>query len=1352
MEKKHYKLYKAGKQWCVAAIATVAVFIGTATLTGVAAADSDSTTNSANTNQQEVTVSVEQSNNKQSDVSSVKQSALSTQLTTAEDEVPTVSLQEQQTSQPTLPTGQPGWSQQNGNWYYFNNQGSASTGWQKLNNWYYFDPNNGQMLSGLQPINNKYYYLNQNHDGTFGAMQTGWQRINNQWYGFGGADDGTAYTGWHRINNRWYYFQQDGRAQTGWFQTPAQNWYYFDPENAWAETGWQRINNNWYYFDEQNAWALKDWQRINNNWYYFDPTNVWAQKGWFQTTAKNWYYFDPENAWAETGWQRINGKWYYFDTLNTWALKGWQRINNNWYYFDPTNVWAHKEWLQTQNGNWYYFDPENAWAVTGWQRINNNWYYFDQDGKAQTGWFQSNAGNWYYFDPLNAWAETGWQRINNNWYYFDPENAWALTGWQNLAGHWYYFDPTNAWALTGYHEINGQKYYFDNRGRMSNVYAKIENGKLVIYNSADDQVIKPLDSGTWENVAYSQDGNSINNIDGYLSYSGWYRPYGTSQDGKTWYKTSAADWRPILMYAWPSKDVEAQFIKYFVNHGYVNDEYGLTSASVANLSKDTDSDTLDNTAQNLRYVIEQHIAAAKSTSQLANDVKNFMATVPALSAASELSVVYSKGYQPRTDGTTDNDQVLFVNNNSRNQYDGNTEYADSNYRLINRTITNQQGTAYSNESPEMLVGNDIDNSNPIVQAENMNWEYFLLNYGKLMGYNPDGNFDGFRIDAADNIDADVLDQLAQLMNDLYHTKGNPQNANAHLNYNEGYHFSASTMLNNKNNPELFMDASYYYILEEVLGSVNSNVNKLINGSIVDRTNDNSQNEAIPNWSFVTNHDQRKNMINQIIMDQHPGIPDIMANGYKAEYAQEAWQEFYADQARTYKTYAQYNVPAQYAILLSNKDTVPQIYYGDLYKETDQYMQSKSMYYDAITAMMKARKTYVSGGQAMNAVNDHLLTSVRYGKGVRDANSFGTDPLSRTTGMAVIVGNDSSMGEQTIAINMGKEHANQQYHSIMDSTATSLTYDGTGALNPNVLTTDANGILYVKVKGFINPYVNGYLSVWAPVIDGDQDASTAPDAVAANPDKYFESNAALDSHMIYEDFSLFQPEPTSQDEHAYNIIAKKADLFAKLGITDFWMAPSYMPFGMSRYNEGYSMTDRYNMGTNSNPTKYGSGQELADAIAALHTAGLKVQEDLVMNQMIGFSGQEAVTVTRVDANGHQISIDGQTFADQIYFAYTRGGGDGQREYGGKYLAELKAKYPDLFTTKAVSTGVAPDPNTRIQEWSAKYQNGTSLQNLGIGLAVKIDGNYAYLSGDNNSSFTTLLPDAMSSLEYYAEKEV
>ena len=1397
--KKRFKLYKSGKQWCIAAVVTFAATLGLVagnTTVNAATLTTGGLTPQAQVNQEKGTTNTSQPASDQGKTSNTGDVKNTVPQPNNSGKTNQPQNGQDQTENAGNDKGSTGNNDQN--------KGQQTTDWQKnADNQWVYNGKTDQDLKGTQYVqlptipdtnvqgNTNWYFVKD------GIAQSGVQQWAGSYYYF----DPVTYL---RVDNRYvqsqwglkYMFGKDGRIATGLYKWDKNNqWYYFNPITYLAVTNdyIQANDGNWYLFtaDGTAASRVAQWA---GTYYYFDPvTHLRVDNNYVQSQWGDWYLFGNDGR-ILSGVQQWAGTYYYFDpttylrvdddyVTSQWGLKymfgkdgriatglyKWDK-NNQWYYFDPTTYLAvTNNYIQANDGHWYLFTADGTaasrvakWAGTYYYfdpvthlRVDNNyvqsqwgdWYMFGNDGRIITGrtlWY----GNYYYFDPVtylkvtNKWVdgnyydEDGAQAIsklvtiNNRLYYFDDQGKEISNQFRTIYGNTYYFGNDSA-AVTGQQTIDGKVYNFSKYGYLlGNRYGKIENGKLNIYSLADNSLIKTVEAGPWENMAYSMDSNSINNIDGYISYTGWYRPYGTSQDGKTWYPTTVADWRPILMYVWPSKDVQVKFIQYFVNHGYENSNYGLTAGSVKDLSENTASIKLNEVAQNLRYVIEQHIVAAKSTSQLANDINNFITTIPELSASSELP--YEGGYG----------QVIFVNND-------NTSYANSKYRLMNRTINNQTGNDNSDNSFEFLAGIDIDNSNPVVQAENLNWEYFLLNYGKLMGYNQDGNFDGFRIDAADHIDADVLDQMGQLMNDMYHMKGNPQNANNHLSYNEGYRSGAARMLNKKGNPQLYMDY-VGSILENVLGRANNRdtISNLVTGSIVNRQNDVTENEATPNWSYVTNHDSRANLINGLIIKDHPG----MGSAYKAEYANQAWQEFYADQKKTDKQYAQYNVPAQYAILLSNKDTVPQIYYGDLYNENAQYMQEKSIYYDAITTLMKARKQFVSGGQTMTKLSDNLIASVRYGKGVANANSEGTDSLSRTSGMAVIVGNNPQMAEQTISINMGRAHANEQYRNLLDTTDNGLTYNADGAENPETLTTDDNGILKVTVKGYSNPYVSGYLGVWVPVVSGNQDVTTNAATVSADSNKIFESNAALDSHMIYEGFSLYQPEPTSTENHAYNIIAQNAELFNNLGITDFWMAPAYTQYSKSRYNDGYSVTDRYNLGTNANPTKYGSGEELANAIAALHSAGLKVQEDIVMNQMIGLPGQEAVTVTRADNRGMQTYVNGKTYANQMYFAYTTGGGNGQETYGGKYLSELQSKYPDLFTTRAISTGVAPDPTTHITKWSAKYENGTSLQNIGIGLAVKLpNGDYAYLNDSNNKAFNTTLPETMSSANYYANIE-
>ena len=56
----------------------------------------------------------------------------------------------------------------------------------------------------------------------------------------------------------------------------------------------------------------------------------------------------------------------------------------------------------------------------------------------------------------------------------------------------------------------------------------------------------------------------------------------------------------------------------------------------------------------------------------------------------------------------------------------------------------------------MLLANDVDNSNPIVQAEQLNWLYYMMNIGSIVQNDPTANFDGYRVDAVDNVNADLL--------------------------------------------------------------------------------------------------------------------------------------------------------------------------------------------------------------------------------------------------------------------------------------------------------------------------------------------------------------------------------------------------------------------------------------------------------------------------------------------------------------------------------------------------------------------------------------------------------------------
>ena len=93
-----------------------------------------------------------------------------------------------------------GW-QQDGEcrYWYANGDGTWPTGWAKIGGaWYFFDEC-GYMRAGWLSDGGKWYFLNDEHDGTFGAMVTGWREISGKWYYF--TPSGAMATGW-RLRQR----------------------------------------------------------------------------------------------------------------------------------------------------------------------------------------------------------------------------------------------------------------------------------------------------------------------------------------------------------------------------------------------------------------------------------------------------------------------------------------------------------------------------------------------------------------------------------------------------------------------------------------------------------------------------------------------------------------------------------------------------------------------------------------------------------------------------------------------------------------------------------------------------------------------------------------------------------------------------------------------------------------------------------------------------------------------------------------------------------------------------------------------------------------------------------------------
>ncbi len=145
-----------------------------------------------------------------------------------------------------------------------------------------------------------------------------------------------------------------------------------------------------------------------------------------------------------------------------------------------------------------------------------------------------------------------------------------------------------------------------------------------------------------------------------------------------------------------------------------------------------------------------------------------------------------------------------------------------------------------------------------------------------------------------------------------------------------------------------------------------------------------------NYTFVRAHDSEvQSVIGQIIKNEIN--PQSTGNTFTLDEMKKAFKIYNADMRSANKRYTQYNIPSAYAFMLTNKDTVPRVYYGDLYTDDGQYMAQKSPYHDAISTLLQARIRYAAGGQDMKmsyvgSGNNNgwdasgILTSVGYGGG------------------------------------------------------------------------------------------------------------------------------------------------------------------------------------------------------------------------------------------------------------------------------------------------------------------------------------------------------------------------------------
>ena len=894
-------------------------------------------------------------------------------------------------------------------------------------------------------------------------------------------------------------------------------------------------------------------------------------------------------------------------------------------------------------------------------------------------------------------------------------------------------EETAALSLDNIKQVDGKYYYVKEDGSYKTNFAVSVNGQLLYFGkdgaltSTSTHSFTPgttnlVDAFSSHNRAYDSKKESFELVDGYLTPNSWYRPVTILENGEKWRVSTEKDFRPLLMAWWPDVDTQVAYLNTFSKHFNLNATYS-TSQSQSELNA---------AAKTIQIKIEQEISAKKSTEWLRQAIESFVKE------------------QDQWNTTTENytladhlqgGALLYVNNDK-------TPWANSDYRLLNRTPSNQDGSLNGTGrylgGYEFLLANDVDNSNPVVQAEQLNQIHYLVNWGSIVMGDKDANFDGIRVDAVDNVDADLLQVYTNYFRAAFGVDKSEANALAHISILEAWDLNDNDYNQKHDGAALAMDNNLRYAIMGALYGSGSSLKDLITSSLTDRTNNSKYGDTQANYIFARAHD---NLVQDIIRDIVQKEINPKSDGYTMTDAElkRAFEIYNEDMKKAEKRYTINNIPAAYALILQNMEQVTRVYYGDLYTDNGQYMATKSPYYDAITTLLKNRMKYVSGGQSMKVDTfngKEILSSVRYGKDIMTADqTTGVAETSKHSGMLTLIANnqDFSLGDGTLKVNMGKLHANQAYRPLLLGTDKGIvTYENDAAAAGKIKYTDAEGNLSFsgdEIKGYRTVDMRGYLGVWVPVGAPDNQDIRVKGS-DKKLDKTFSATEALDSQVIYEGFSNFQDFVEKDSQYTNKLIAENAELFKSWGITSFEMAPQFVSaddrtFLDSVIQNGYAFTDRYDLAMSKN-NKYGSKEDLRDALKALHKQGIQAIADWVPDQLYQLPGKEVVTATR--ANSYGTPKANAYINNTLYVANSKSSGkDFQAQYGGEFLDELQKKYPQLFEDVMISTGKKIDPSVKIKQWSAKYMNGTNILGRGSRYVLSNDATGRYYQVTDNGIF-------------------
>ena len=355
-------------------------------------------------------------------------------------------------------------------------------------NTYYFD-NNGNKVTGIQTIGSDVYYFDGN-----GVLQS---NVEYEGYYFG-VDGKAVKSDWVEFTNGYKYYDENGQVVKSTSTSPVMKEidgkkYYFDQNGIRTDeykvesdisaadtkvnTWYQNDAGYTYYYDENGNYLKNCFYKIDGKKYHFNNSG-WLEIGPFCDSGQ--LYITDNNGVVQTkkGWQQFNFEWYYIKEDGTLMKDEWFTENGKTYYFTSAGCIATSKTL-TINGAMYSFDAngilqDSLTNFTGWRQFEGVWYYskngetdytgrvgdyFVVDGKMAVNQIVDDT---YYVD-YNGKIQKGWIKYYDTWLYADPSTGVLLKNqWLKQGNNWYYIQ--DGYMVNYLTSINGQANAFDANG------------------------------------------------------------------------------------------------------------------------------------------------------------------------------------------------------------------------------------------------------------------------------------------------------------------------------------------------------------------------------------------------------------------------------------------------------------------------------------------------------------------------------------------------------------------------------------------------------------------------------------------------------------------------------------------------------------------------------------------------------------------------------------------------------------------------------------------------------------------------------------------------------------------------